>query len=133
MFCWQLPPGDYVLIGVPADDASAPEIAQHHWPLAALRVAPGPEISCAGDLVVDATDSTTVLRGPPRIDFGIGGINVTNACAARTREIESIFAPLGQTPPTRLMVDISDLGFEDPGLATAVRARLDAGAGAADQ
>jgi hypothetical protein len=44
LFCWQLPPGDYLLIG-------SPMMTRPHRgratppPLAALRVVPGPEIS----------------------------------------------------------------------------------------
>ncbi len=129
LFCWQLPPGDYLLIGLPAEDVSAPEVAQRHSPLAALRVPAGPGISCAGDAVVETSGDVLVLNGPLRVDFGVASVHVADACAARRREIESRYAPLEQSPATRLMVDISDLDFADPALMSTARARLDASAG----
>jgi hypothetical protein len=128
LFCWQLPPGDYLLIGSPIDDASAPVVAQRHWPLAAFRVVRGPNVSCVGDLRIE-TAGTVVLQGPPRIDFGVAGVDILDGCSDRMREVEARFAPLAAVPSTRLMVDAADLSFEDPGLFAAVRTRLDAAEG----
>jgi hypothetical protein len=125
LFCWHLPAGDYLLIGSPADDASAPVVAQRHWPLAAFRVAPGPGVACVGDLRVE-TSGVVALEGVPRMEFSVAGVDILDACIARLREVETRFAPLTTAPRTQLMVDAADLSFSDPALFAAVRTRLDA-------
>jgi hypothetical protein len=128
LFCWRLTTGDYLLVGSPADDASAPVVAQRHWPLAAFRAAPGPEVTCVGDLRVRTTGIVSVA-GVPRMEFGVEGVDITDACSDRLREIEAMFAPVASKPRTQLLVDAADLAFEDPKLFDAVRTRLDQAAG----
>jgi hypothetical protein len=127
MFLWQLPPGDYLLVGMPAEDQSEEPLAQHHWPLAGLRVPRGPGASCAGDLLVAMGGETAVLPGAIHVEGGPVGVEVTNTCPLRTREVEARFMPLAIPARTVLMVGAADLRFEDPELARQVRARLDAG------
>jgi hypothetical protein len=127
LFCWHLPAGDYLLIGSPADDVSAPVVAQRHWPLAAFRVAPRPDVACVGDLRIE-TEGVVAIEDVPRMEFGIAGVDIVDACIERLREVEVRFAPLVMAPRTQLMVDAADLSFEDPGLFDAVRVRLDAAA-----
>jgi hypothetical protein len=126
MFLWQLPPGDYLLVGMPAEDQSEEPMAQHHWPLAALRVPPGPGATCAGDLLVDMGGETVVLPGVIHVEAAPARVEVMDACSLRTREIEARFLPLALPARTVPMVSAVDLGFEDPGLARQVRHRLDA-------
>lgn len=130
LFCWHLTPGDYLLIGSPADDASAPVVAQRHWPLAAFRAAPESEVTCVGDLRVTTTGVVSVAD-VPRMEFGVTGVEIEDTCSERMREVAALFAPLASTPRKQLLVDAADLSFSDPGLFGAVRARLDADGGTA--
>lgn len=125
LFCWQLPAGDYLLIGSPGDDASAPVVAQRHWPLAAFRVVPQTNVTCVGDLRVE-TNGVVSVAGVPHSEFEVTGVSIKDDCAARLREVEARFAPLLEASRTRLMIDAADLSFSDPGLSDAVRRRLDA-------
>jgi hypothetical protein len=124
LFCWHLTMGDYLLIGSPADDASAPPVAQRHWPLAAFRAASGPGVTCVGDLRVRTTGIVSVA-GVPRMEFSVAAVDIADACTDRLREVEALFAPAVSTPRTQLLIDAADLSFEDPALVAAVRTRLD--------
>jgi hypothetical protein len=128
LFCWHLTAGDYLLTGSPADDASAPEVAQRHWPLAAFRAPPGPGTICVGDLRVD-TEGILSVAGVPRQEFGVTGVEIADACRERMHEVEALFAPMMSTPRTQLLFDAADLGFADPELFARVKERLDTSAG----
>jgi hypothetical protein len=125
LFCWHLPAGDYLLIGSPFDDASAPVVAQRHSPLAAFRVTPRANVTCIGDLRIE-TSGALAVEDAPRMEFDVTGVSVEDACAARLSDVERRFAPLAATPRTELMIEAADLSFSDPGLSMAVRQRLDA-------
>jgi hypothetical protein len=125
LFCWHLAAGDYLLTGSPADDASAPEVAQRHWPLAVFRAPPGPGVICVGDLRIE-TDGILSVADVPRREFAVTGVEIADACRERMREVEELFAPAVSTPRTQLLVDAADLEFADPELFAKARARLDA-------
>jgi hypothetical protein len=125
LFCWHLPAGDYLLIGSPSDDASAPVEAQRHWPLAAFRVALRSNVTCLGDLRIE-TDGVVSVVGVPHSEFDVTRVTIEDSCVARLREVEARFAPLRAAPRTQLMIDAADLSFSDPGLSAEVRRRLDA-------
>jgi hypothetical protein len=129
LFCWHLAAGDYLLTGSPADDASAPEVAQRYWPLAVFRAPPGPGVICVGDLRIE-TDRILSVADVPRREFAVTGVEIADACRQRMREVEELFAPAVSTPRTQLLVDAADLEFSDPQLFVKARARLDAMAGA---
>jgi hypothetical protein len=124
LFCWRLAFGDYLLVGSPVDDASAPVVAQRQWPLAAFRAGTGPGVTCVGDLRIRTTGIVSVA-GVPRMEFGVAGVEIADACSDRLGEIGTLFAPVTSTPRTQLLVDVADLSFSDPGLFDAVRTRLD--------
>lgn len=124
LFCWHLSSGDYLLMGSPADDPSAPVVAQRYWPLAAFRAAPGPGVTCVGDLRV-RTSGILSVADVPRREWEVAGVDITDACSDLLGEFATVFAPLLNTPRTRLLVDAADLSFDDPGLLGAVRTRLD--------
>jgi hypothetical protein len=124
LFCWHLSSGDYLLIGSPADDASAPVVAQRHWPLAAFRAGSRAGVLCVGDLRV-RTSGVLSVADVPRTEFAVAGVDITDACSDRLREVAAVFAPLLNTPRKQLLVDVADLSFEDPELFGAARMRLD--------
>jgi hypothetical protein len=125
-FYWFLAPGDYLLVGSPAADAGEPEVAQHHWPLAALRVLPADTLVCAGALSIEAAGAVTALEPELTMWFAAGEVRIADQCADLTAKLEARFQPTGSPPARRLLVSAADLAFNDDALFQRVRALLDA-------
>ena len=128
MFAWSLDPGDYLLLALPDEDASAEPTAQRFRPVAALRVPPGGPW-CVGALEVAATGPVVIDHGPLRVDPAVKQTTVVDRCVEISREVATRFAAPAPPVEARLMITVDDLAFDDPHLFDDVRRRLDAADG----
>lgn len=128
LFAWSLEPGDYLLLALPDEDASALPAAQRFRPVAALRVPPGGPW-CVGNLEVAAAGTVIVDRKPLRIDPTVERATVLDRCPETSQEVATRYAALTSVVEARLMVAVDDLAFDNPLLFDEVRHRLDAAAG----
>lgn len=124
-FYWSLAPGDYLLIGSPAEDVGEPEVSQRHWPLAALRVPAEPGIVCAGRLTIEVETHSVALEPGLSVNFGLGGVSVADDCQDAVKLLESRFGPVAAEPARSLLVAAGHLSFEDPDLFESARTLLD--------
>jgi hypothetical protein len=125
-FYWTLESGDYLLVGSPAADVGEPELAQRHWPLAAMRAAPADGVLCTGELSISAIVTTRSYVPEPAVQFDLGDVGVADRCEALTRDLERKYATLDSRPARRLWIPAEHLEFDDPALFERVRALLDA-------
>jgi hypothetical protein len=116
---WLLDAGDYLLLGAYERDMHEPRPT--FWPLAAIRVRDAAS-TCVGDLDV------VHERAPEgaSLQWREFAARIIDRCTQRRREVEARHGAFGTAPATALMVDASDLSFDDPALASQVRQRLDA-------